>query len=601
MRYYLILIALSLSLQTHASDVWLFLKDGRVGLGDPAALTGTLADGTALTFTKDDIQSQRTVVEMDQAVDAMLADIAHGRNLDAHATRFRTFKNAAVPRLLQHLKDDAQAGRISALYALQFCWSPQAMAAVDPFLDDNDPNIFKGAMAAACNNSTVNVMVKRLAGRADDPNLIIASAIFELIEKYKPDATLKRFRRMLSDAKARTATLPVLSHYFAPDLTPLTLPLLSSTNAAEKRAAVVALIQQNADGADVRKRLLAMLASTDADLRETLADYFTWLGRSEDLEALRAARKTETDLYARSALDGALKVIEHRSTERAKLPDGKSNVIAKANTAENSLAGYASFLTAFASTPNRGDLDAALAFYRTADLFEPFTPYAVGYPDDPACRFRLRTLLAQHLFAAPCGVLDDKAVTECRDEKEAPAARQLVPPIREYFDARRKSFGFFMDADRAMFANSVHVGDDCGWNHESRSVVSIAPGVVRLVAHIFTWGHIVVVEHTGADGKKFCSLYGHLSPLIHVRPGEIVEAGQKLGCIGRCNSVDNGGYGAHLHFGIHKGPYATDTRWVCGYVDPLLFKNGEHGWFDPQNFLQTQGAKPVVANLPPSK
>jgi len=86
-----------------------------------------------------------------------------------------------------------------------------------------------------------------------------------------------------------------------------------------------------------------------------------------------------------------------------------------------------------------------------------------------------------------------------------------------------------------------------------------------------------------------------------VRPGEIVEAGQKLGAIGRCNSVDNGGYGAHLHFGIHKGPYAIDWRWVCGYVDPLLFKNGEHGWLDPQNFLQSQGAKPVVANLPPSK
>src|SRR4029077_9112778 len=86
----------------------------------------------------------------------------------------------------------------------------------------------------------------------------------------------------------------------------------------------------------------------------------------------------------------------------------------------------------------------------------------------------------------------------------------------------------------------------------------------------------------GSGGKPFCSLYGHLSPMIHVRPGDVVEAGQQLGAIGRGFSVDNGGYFAHLHFGIHRGRYATETRWVCGYVSPQAFASGAHTWLDPQ-------------------
>jgi hypothetical protein len=585
MLRYLIALLLISNL-SFAGEVWLFLKDGRVCLAAPNATDGKLPDGSPVTFTKEEIQGQRTREQLDQAVDAMIAEVGQAKNLEAHAARFRVFKGAAVPRLLHHLESAAAVNRLSALYALQFCWSPQAVEPVTKLLADSDHDVFKGALAAVANNMPPATLLQHLKERSDDKDLVIASIVFEFVEKYQTDPALKRLERILADANARASALPILSHYFSPELTPLTLPLLAATPVAEKRAGLVALIQQTADGTDVRKRVLLLLGSSDPEIRELAAEYFVWLGRTEDLDALRSARKTELDVYARAALDGALNVIAQRDALRAKLPDGKTAVVSKSDSDESSRQTYLDFLAAFSATPNRGDADAALAFYKTADVHEPFSPFAVPATQDPGSRYRLRALLAQRLFAAPCGALDDATQTDFRGERESPAAAKLVPPIREYLDPKRKSYGLFMQPNTGLFENSVHVGDDCGWHKEYRTVVAIAPGVVRLVAHIFTWGHIVVLEHTGADGKKFCSLYGHLSPMLLVRPGDIVEAGQKIGCIGRSNSVDNGGYGAHVHFGIHKGPYSTETRWVCGYVDPTVFSSGQHGWTDPQAFLQ---------------
>ena len=586
MLRYCFALMLLMACSAPAGEAWLFLKDGRVCLADPSSTAGTLPDGTPVSFSKDEIQGQRTREQLDQAVDAMIAEIAQGKNLEAHGARFRVFKAAAVPRLLHHLASTAPALRISALFALQFCWSPQAVEPVTKLLNDSDHDVFKGALAAIANSMSHAELLKRLKERSDDTDPVIASIVFEFVEKYQTEAALPRLERFLSDAKARSAALPFLSHYFAPELTPLTLPLLGAPLPAEKRAGIVALIQQTADGADVRKRVALLLASPDAEIREVCAEYFTWFGRAEDLAALRAARKTESDLYARASLDGAIKIVTERDTARAALPEGASTVVATNDTEEASHQGYRDFLAALSATPTRGDADAALAFYKIADVHEPFAPFAVPATQDPDSRFRLRTLLAQRVFAAPCGALADAAASDFREVRDTPAVTKFVPPIRDYFDPRRKSYGFFIPPSSGMFENSVHVGDDCAWTKEYRTVVAIAPGVVRLVAHIFTWGHIVIVEHKSSDGSAFCSLYAHLSPLIHVRPGDSVEAGQKIACIGRSNSVDNGGYGAHLHFGIHKGPYAAERRWMCGYVDPAVFSSGQHGWTDPQKFLQ---------------
>ncbi|MBN1898104.1 MAG: peptidoglycan DD-metalloendopeptidase family protein [Spirochaetes bacterium] len=137
-------------------------------------------------------------------------------------------------------------------------------------------------------------------------------------------------------------------------------------------------------------------------------------------------------------------------------------------------------------------------------------------------------------------------------DRDIPQADTFCPPLIQYtnelmFSGKRVSFGA---GDRV-----VHVGDDCGWFREGSSVFAIADGVVRLVHHSPDWGFLILIEHKLPDGKYLCSLYAHLSRDITVVPGQIVTVGEKIGEIGLSYSIDNGGYGAHLHFAISRGEW----------------------------------------------
>jgi len=137
---------------------------------------------------------------------------------------------------------------------------------------------------------------------------------------------------------------------------------------------------------------------------------------------------------------------------------------------------------------------------------------------------------------------------------DMPIADKFSPPILSYwnevfvFKGKRFSFNVGTDIKR-------HVGDDCGWFREGTSVFAIGNGIVRLIHHSPDWGFLIVVEHKLIDGTYICSLYGHLSREIYVKEGDIVKRGDKIGTIGLSYSIENGGYGAHLHFGISKGPF----------------------------------------------
>ena len=115
-------------------------------------------------------------------------------------------------------------------------------------------------------------------------------------------------------------------------------------------------------------------------------------------------------------------------------------------------------------------------------------------------------------------------------------------------------------------------------------VIAIADGVVRYVEHTVSWGGIVIIEHMNDKGEKFCSLYGHLDPLICVKPGQAVKAGRKIASLGRSYKWENGGYAAHLHFGIHLSEFSND--WICGYISKNRFKMRNHKWTDPQKFIK---------------
>jgi murein DD-endopeptidase MepM/ murein hydrolase activator NlpD len=185
-----------------------------------------------------------------------------------------------------------------------------------------------------------------------------------------------------------------------------------------------------------------------------------------------------------------------------------------------------------------------------------------------------------------------------------------MAPVRDYFTPRPQSYGG-RTGSAGPFRESVHCGDDVAWYRDDGTVVSVADGIVRVVSHAYSWGFIVVVEHRLPKKEgAYCSLYGHLAPSVTVAAGQVVRKGQRIGAVGRSHTWENGGYPAHLHFGIHRGPYAQrnpmddmgafgtgdgatvqrklDASWITGYVPPARWDAGWHGWVDPKPFIKAR-------------
>ena len=180
--------------------------------------------------------------------------------------------------------------------------------------------------------------------------------------------------------------------------------------------------------------------------------------------------------------------------------------------------------------------------------------------------------------------------------KPAPAARTVFElPCTGYAKAVNAlgSFGHHVTDAKSPFSGSWHLGEDV-WLPAGTEVRAIADGVVRYSAFSPTWtdakgvvhwnlGNVIVVEHALAadahvDGPAtepapapsgsatktpttddalaaVCSVYVHLASDRRVKVGDVVKRGDVLGRIGADKSEENGRYPAHLHFGLHRGPY----------------------------------------------
>lgn len=79
------------------------------------------------------------------------------------------------------------------------------------------------------------------------------------------------------------------------------------------------------------------------------------------------------------------------------------------------------------------------------------------------------------------------------------------------------------------------------------------------------YGHMIILEHETATGKKFYTLYGHLGKKSFERleVGGKLKRGQAFAWIG--NNNENGGWAPHLHFQIITDllGYGTDFPGVC--------------------------------------
>jgi murein DD-endopeptidase MepM/ murein hydrolase activator NlpD len=145
-----------------------------------------------------------------------------------------------------------------------------------------------------------------------------------------------------------------------------------------------------------------------------------------------------------------------------------------------------------------------------------------------------------------------------------PEATRFVYPIQRYEEDLfagypRRSFG----------AGGTHAGEDCAWFRDGCSIYAITDGVVRMVQGAGgDWGFLVAIEHRLPDGRYLTTVYGHMGFDVLVRPGDVVKPGQKIGTQGLSTSVENGGYGAHLHFGLGDGPFRRPAgAWVGAKVN----------------------------------
>ncbi len=424
---------------------------------------------------------------------------------------------------------------------------------------------------------------------------------------------LANIREILQEPRFRRFIPAFLPRYYSPELTPATTGLLDHKDAPLRRAAIISLVQQNAVAEKLRARVAGLLGDNSPDVREVAGEYLLWHGRKSELEALRTAAAKETDPHALASMRAAVKLIDVREKRPAAVAPGK------AGKPPPEPANYADAWLLLRANPTRGIRRQALEAYRSREELEPQLRYTGQNVAGKQARERdARLRLAAEIFR----FRGNSRMNDAFRPKDVPAASSFMPPVRDYLDPKRKSFGIHTGKDGKVFGNSFHVGDDVAWQADHRTVVTIADGCVRRVSHVQSWGYIVIVEHRLPGGTFVCSLYAHLAPSICVKPGDIVKRGRKIGSVGRSHTWENGGYWSHLHFGIHSGPYLSShpVGTTLGYTlsngvavkgrvvtrgDPFAsvkvfhkgesvtfdvkqdyWKAGKHGWLDPQKFIR---------------
>jgi murein DD-endopeptidase MepM/ murein hydrolase activator NlpD len=129
-------------------------------------------------------------------------------------------------------------------------------------------------------------------------------------------------------------------------------------------------------------------------------------------------------------------------------------------------------------------------------------------------------------------------------------------------------------------ANSLHFGHDCGWFLEGSSIYAIADGVVRLVKSGGDWGGLIVVEYLTEKREKVVGLNGHCGMWVFAKPGEAVKKGQVIGVMALSFSPENGGHGAHDHFGMFTGAFAEGRCYGRSSAGRSV-----EGWLKPPEFL----------------
>jgi murein DD-endopeptidase MepM/ murein hydrolase activator NlpD len=518
---------------------------------------------------------------LDAKIDSLLKLLGSASTRKAAREQLNAIGQPAIPRLIKHVKGRSMVMRALALSALQRCWSPDALDAVTGALSDRNKTVRDVAHSVLRRNLSKAELAAVTRKLADSRNVLVAGPALQSVDAAAPDA--ERMGRALLKSGMWKYLDRVLPRYHDPALTPATRKMLDRAAVAEKTTALCALIHQQDNSPETRVKIGKRLRLGTPQLRAMAAEYMRWHGGEKDLVALKNARKTERDIYCQAALDEAVNAINMR---REAFKDGPE--IPAPKWPDEPAGAYRAAIDWLKKHPTKSARESVVKLLASAESFEPLHDYKERFSGGSASRNSARCELLMLVSGYPA-VRRGMAYLRAPTTRAAsqPSAMKLIGPVRDYLDPKRKSFGFMVGGGKGVFSHTHHVGDDVAWYRPQATVVAIGPGRVKIAsAGVLSWGGLVVIEHTGDKDGPFCSLYGHLGPLVCVRAGQKVRRGQKIASLGRCYTWANGGYRAHLHFGIRKGSFRRGGS--TGYLPPKIFKNGAAGWTDPQKFIRAR-------------
>jgi murein DD-endopeptidase MepM/ murein hydrolase activator NlpD len=322
----------------------------------------------------------------------------------------------------------------------------------------------------------------------------------------------KRSPLVTALAEAASADIECLIRYREKHLAPVFAEVLrTSTNWFTRTRAAYAL-KMIGDGTSV-EALAGALADEDPMVRDVAAGALGHLGGEVALAAIEKRRATEQDPYVLATIESALGMLGPKGRPYDSRQDGK--------VWKETLTG------------SEGARRVDWVWVRKgANLFNDYDARTLDYP----------------------------------------VAGKFVYPIQRYQE------DYYAGYPRTSFGgtNGAHAGEDCGWFREGCSVYAVADGLVRMVqGGGGDWGFLVAVEHRLPDGRYLTSTYGHCGWDVLVRVGQVVKAGQRIATQGLSCSVENGGYGAHLHFGLGDGPFRRPAGMATGDVVNLAPGDGE--------------------------
>lgn len=150
----------------------------------------------------------------------------------------------------------------------------------------------------------------------------------------------------------------------------------------------------------------------------------------------------------------------------------------------------------------------------------------------------------------------------------------------------KKPFGIYITSDTSPVQperfRGYHTGTDFEIFSEELnsdiSVKAVCSGKILLKKYVSGYGG-VVVEMCELENNPIAIIYGHLKlSSISLEEGNLINAGDILGILGKGDSAETDGERKHLHLGFHKGMGVN----VQGYVSS---ESDLSKWLDPCDYI----------------